>query len=171
MILTHIIIEIEMSISLSTLLLLQSGWNGLGVWKLFFMLYLGTLRQPWSLSSSWESIATCLSVFLPPCKNWVIARMHCEKRKLHSTHLWLAQKCLPCYWGTWENSSFPALCVTYGNKRQFQCHTIFKKRKSKTIKWLKGNSTDQLNLEIILSKFSTNSLSPVLPCALFFFFF
>lgn len=52
-------------------------------------------------------IATCLSALLPSCKNWVIAKMCGEERKLHSLYLLRAQTCLPCHWGTRENSHFP----------------------------------------------------------------
>lgn len=52
-------------------------------------------------------IATCLSALLPSCKNWVIAKMCGEERKLHSFYLLRAQTCLPCHWGTRENSRFP----------------------------------------------------------------
>lgn len=110
------------------------------------MLYLGTLRQSWSLSSSGDFRSYLFICFLACCKDWVIAQMQGEERKLHSLHLLLAWKCLPWHWGTREDSCFPVLWVTYTRTNDNYNVILFLKiGKEKIIQWLKGHNTSQLN--------------------------
>lgn len=78
--------EIEMSIALSTYCF--SKLDGMaGEFEATFMLYLGALRPFSSIYLPLvTSTATCLSAFLPLCKNRIIAQTHAEDRKLHSDH-------------------------------------------------------------------------------------